>query len=419
MLFEGALHALGMIFQVFLLDLILSGDNALVIAMACRGLPPRQMRRAVMIGTSGAIVLRVLLTTLAGWLLLVPWLKLVGAVLLLVIALRLLSEEESDEEGAPTDSSLPTLGGAVVTVLTADLIMSMDNVVGLAAVAQGSVFYLVLGLLLSVPLLMFGSLQITRLLQRQPFLVSIGGAMLGYVAGDIAVSDPVVVGWVNSQSPALNQMVPLLCAAFVLVQARIIRRQRERLPRPRRLVNPPVARRVEPEAPAREPLALVRAAVPHAPAGIDSSAQPIAPASAAPAVEAAELAPAAPGRTYGGWMTVLGGLAGIFLICGLLYSLIGGLSGGLLPKSQKDNVYVCAGASTTLYYRPGGSSIRLVTGGGEASGYVRYKSILWQNQQSAIKDLHLTPPSEIERTSATVVTLNGGSFSQIQCTRTL
>ena len=271
MLFEGALHGLSMVFQVFVLDLILSGDNALVIALACRGLPAQQVRQAVMIGTSGAIILRVLLTTLAGWLLLVPWLKLAGALFLVVIAIRLLSEEEAVEDGQPPAVSPMTLGGAVLTVLSADLIMSLDNVVGLAAVAQGSVFYLVLGLLLSVPLLMFGSVWVSGLLQRYRILVSVGGALLGYIAGDIAVSDPVMVGWVNSQSPALNQVVPLLCAVFVLVQSRIIQRQRLRLPRPAPRVRAPVQVQVpmiEPmpmpmparvsarvSAPQREPLA--------------------------------------------------------------------------------------------------------------------------------------------------------------------
>ncbi|RON10574.1 hypothetical protein BK659_03430 [Pseudomonas brassicacearum] len=410
MLFDGALHALSMVFQVFLLDLILSGDNALVIAMACRGLPPEQLRRAVLIGTSGAIALRALLTTLAGWLLLVPWLKLIGAVLLLVIAVRLLTEEEADEERNSSDSSPQTLGGAVVTVLTADLIMSMDNVVGLAAVAQGSVFYLVLGLLLSVPLLMFGSLQITRLLQRQPLLVSIGAALLGYVAGDIAVSDPVVAGWVNSQSPALNQVLPLLCAVYVVLQARIILRQRARLPKPavRQRVAPAVAVQAPPGT---------KVALPIVKPEVVLTAQP------APAIEAiADEPPRRLARLFGdysGWVTVVAGLVGIFAISAVLYSLVGGLSGGLLPAPQKDYVYVCTGASTTLYYRPGGSTIRIVTGGGEATGYVRYKKILWQNPQNALKELHLTPPSEVEKTSPTVVTLNGGSFSQIQCARSL
>ncbi|MEB0046463.1 MULTISPECIES: TerC family protein [unclassified Pseudomonas] len=414
MLFDGALHALSMIFEVFLLDLILSGDNALVIAMACRGLPPDQLKRAVMIGTSGAIILRVLLTTLAGWLLLVPGLKLIGAVLLLVIAIRLLIEDEANEEGELPAGALSTLGGAVLTVLTADLIMSMDNVVGLAAVAQGSVFYLLLGLLLSVPLLMFGSVQIAGLLQRQPMLVSVGAALLGYVAGDIAVGDPVVVGWINSQSPALNQVVPLLCAVFVVLQARIIRRQRARLPRPQisRLWVPSVdvANVQMPSPPSAAVMAPQRVLI-----------TPLAPTVEVSAEASRDPAPLVGSRfgAYSGWVAVVAGLAGIFLVAGVLYSVVGALAGTLLPSAQKEFAYVCTGASTTVYYRPGGSTIRIVTGGGEASGYVNYKEILWQDAEAAARQLHLTPPSEIEKTSATVVTLNGGSFAQIACTRTL
>ncbi|WP_308581760.1 TerC family protein [uncultured Pseudomonas sp.] len=404
MLFEGALHGLSMVFQVFVLDLILSGDNALVIALACRGLPAQQVRQAVMIGTSGAIILRVLLTTLAGWLLLVPWLKLAGALFLVVIAIRLLSEEEAAEDGQPPAVSSMTLGGAVLTVLSADLIMSLDNVVGLAAVAQGSVFYLVLGLLLSVPLLMFGSVWVSGLLQRYRILVSVGGALLGYIAGDIAVSDPVMVGWVNSQSPALNQVVPLLCAVFVLVQSRIIQRQRLRLPRPAPRVRAPVQVQVPMIEPMPMPMPM--------PARVSA---PQRESVAAPPVEAPTEV-RNDKRPYGGLIRVFAGIVVILLASGLLYSLVGGLSARLMPAPQKDNVYLCTGASTSLYFRPGGSAIRLVFGGGEAKGYVNYKKILWETPQSAERDLHLSLPDEIEKTSATVVTLNGGSFAQIPCT---
>lgn len=412
MLFDGALYALSMVFQVLVLDLILSGDNALVIALACRGLPPEQARRAILIGTGGAILLRVLLTTLAGWLLLVPWLKLIGALLLLVIALRLLCDEGVDEQGDDARGSPQTLSAAVVTVLIADLVMSMDNVVGLAAVTQGQVFYLLLGLLLSVPLLMFGSLRLTRLMHSQPWLVSVGGGLLGYVAGNIAVSDPVLVDWLNSQSPALNQVVPMALAAFVLLQSRIIRRRRAIVPKPLSYFEAPTpAVQVPLAEPVLERPAMVRALP------LIVAPEP-EPEPLAEALEPAVLPPAT-GRwfpVYGGVVRVLASLAVMVLFCGLLYSLIGGISGSLLPTPHQDSVYQCDGATATLYYRPGGSSVRLVNGGGEAVGYVRYKEILWQNPQSAAHDLHLTPPTQIEKTSATVVTLNGGSFAQIACT---
>lgn len=444
MMFEGLLHAIGMIFQISVLDLILSGDNALVIALACRGLPANQVKQAVMIGTGGAIVLRVLLTTLAGWLLLAPFLKLIGAGLLIVIAIRLLIEEQADDDNSPVEMIPTTLSGAVTTVLIADLVMSMDNVVGLAAVAQGSIFYLVLGLLLSVPLLMFGSLQITRLLQRQPFLVSVGGALLGYVAGDIAVSDPAVVGWVNTQSPALNVIVPLLCAAFVVLQARIIRQQRRWVPKPApKLRRAPPAESIptsvdaevahdsvlivaadapsetvhtgathfaESSAPARSPVDAVV---------VLASADPVEAEPEAPAV-ARSVPAAVPDRArpaFGGRAQILVGLGAIGLVSWFLYSFIGSIAGGLLPKPVADSAYVCPGAIATIFYRPGGSTIRIVTGNGEAAGYVSLEDILWDNPPVAAVDLHLTPPNQIEKTSNNVVTLSGGSFSQIQCVR--
>ncbi len=420
MAFEAVLHAISMIFQIGLLDLVLSGDNAVVIALACRGLPTAQVKKAVMIGTSIAILLRVVLTTLAGWLLLVPLLKIAGAVLLMVIAIKLLIEEGEDPDSL-SQSSPTTLAGAVSTVLIADLVMSMDNVVGLAAVAQGSVFYLLLGLLLSVPLLMFGSLQITRLLQRQPLLVSVGGAMLGYVAGDIAVTDPLVAGWVNTQSPALNLMLPLLCAAFVVLQARIIRQRRAVLPRPA-----PRLRKTTPTPETLAPNVAAEVAFDRAMTVAEMTAKQPEPEPALAVVpEALNIpepeilsAPASrPRRTLSAPLRILGGLVGIFGGSWLLFTVVGSLAGGLLPKPMADSAYVCPGSNATVYYRPGGSTVRIVTGTGEASGYVSLQKVLWENPAAAVRDLHLTPPTELEKTNSNVVTLSGGSFSQIQCVR--
>jgi YjbE family integral membrane protein len=409
MMFDGVLHALGVIFQIGLLDLILSGDNALVIALACRGLPTDQVKKAVMIGTSGAIVLRVLLTTLAGWLLLVPFLKLAGAGLLIFIAIKLLIEEGDNNQDGPVQSITTTLSGAVATVLIADLVMSMDNVVGLAAVAQGSVFYLVLGLFLSVPLLMFGSVQIARLLQRIPLLVSVGGALLGYIAGDIAVSDPAIAGWVNSQSPALNDIVPLLCAAFVVLQARIVRVRRTHVPRPA-----PRLRIVAPALAAAPPLAIAEAALDQVLTDAVVEALRIEPPAASVSDRSA---PDIRRRALNGPVRILLSLAAIFVVSSLVYSFIGNIATGLLPKPVADSAYVCPGSIATVYYRPGGSSIRIVTGNGEASGYVSLQKILWENPAAAVRDLHLTPPTELEKTNGYVITVSGGSFSQIQCVR--
>jgi len=230
-------HSLSLILQVSLLDLILSGDNAVVIALSCRRLPPRQMKQAMLLGSAAAIGLRVLLTTVVSMLLQVAMLKLIGAVLLIVIAIRLLIAEE--RAGRPADEIVPSgLWSAVITVLVADLVMSLDNVVALAAVTQGNTLYLVLGLILSVAMLMISSRLMINLLLRYPLLIPAAGALLGYIAGNIAVSDTAVAGWVSTQSPALIALVPLLCAVFVVAESRIIERRRSQLPRPHALDEP-------------------------------------------------------------------------------------------------------------------------------------------------------------------------------------
>lgn len=251
---DSVLMALGLSIQVFFLDLILSGDNALVIALACRNVAAPLRARAVLIGTGVAVILRTLLTTVVGYVLMIPLLKLVGAVLLLVIAIKLLLDSDdnaADKGGEDASSTQTSLASAVVTVVVADLVLSLDNVVALGAVAQGSVWLLVLGLLGSVPLLMYGSLFIGRWLDKNPWLVPGGSMLLGWIAGRIAVSDPLVADWVNSQAPALKLVVPAICVIFVLLESRIIRQQSRVLVRPAPLRNrEPVTANILPTGPA-------------------------------------------------------------------------------------------------------------------------------------------------------------------------
>jgi YjbE family integral membrane protein len=287
MTFDSAFHGLSLIFQVFLLDLILSGDNAVVIALSCRSLPPRQLNQALLIGTGAAIGLRVLLTTVVSVLLKVPMLKLIGAMLLIVIGIRLLIEEERGARAAQRDSS-SGLWSAVMTVIIADVVMSLDNVVALSAVTQGDILYLTIGLVLSVLLLMFSSKLMINLLQRYPLLIPAAGALLGYIAGDIAVSDPAVADWVNTQSPALTGLVPLLCAVFVVAESRIIQRRRRELPRP--AAREATTMRPVPPAPVVPPPAPV---VP-APAPVVQPPAPVVPPPAPVASRPADGSTAAP-----------------------------------------------------------------------------------------------------------------------------
>lgn len=188
-------------------NLLLSGDNAVVIALAARSLPAKQQKTAVFWGSTAAVILRILLTIFAVALLQLPWLKLVGGVLLLWIGVKLLVPEDGDEEGVEASDSLLQ---AIKTILIADLVMSLDNVIAVAAAAeqgpsQLKVVLLVLGLAISVPIVIFGSTMMLRLMERFPVIITLGGALLGYIAGEIMATDPAVASWVAQRATWLVQ----------------------------------------------------------------------------------------------------------------------------------------------------------------------------------------------------------------------
>ena len=190
-------------------NIVLSGDNAVVIALACRSLPPHQQKKAIIFGSVGAIVLRVVLTVFAVALLTLPWLKLIGAALLLWIGVGLLKGED-DEEDIEGNSGLMA---AIKTIVIADLVMSLDNVIGVAAAAKGNVPLLVFGLVISIPLIIFGSTIILKLMTRFPIIITLGAALLGWVAGEMALTDPAVKGyiehmeWLHKVAPALGAVI--------------------------------------------------------------------------------------------------------------------------------------------------------------------------------------------------------------------
>lgn len=175
--------------EIILANILLSGDNAVVIALAARSLPPRQQKQAIMLGSGAAIVMRIVLTLVAVQLLTLPWLKLIGALLLLYIGVTLLLPEDASDAGHETRSGWIA---AVRTILIADLVMSLDNVIAVAAAAKGSTLLLVVGLAVSIPLVVFGSTLLLRVIERFPVIVWLGAALLGYIAGEILSEEPVV-----------------------------------------------------------------------------------------------------------------------------------------------------------------------------------------------------------------------------------
>ena len=294
--FDNLFHYLNQTLEVLFVNLLLSGDNAVVIALACRSLPPHLTRRAMWIGIYGAIALRILLATVASFLLSIPLLKLVGGIALTAIAIKLTVERRAGTESAKSPrKNSPGLWSAVGTIIVADLVMSVDNVVALAAVAQGSLFILSMGLLMSVPLLLFGSLLVSALLGRYPLLKRAGGAMLGWLAGEIAISDPMIMDWVNQQAPALTVVVPILVVVFVLIESGIMEGAQATAyalrPKPRAkaaiIKSPPAA--IEQAALAAAVSAAPAAAVSAAPAAIPAAETAMRrqpkPAAAAPPVD--------------------------------------------------------------------------------------------------------------------------------------
>lgn len=177
-------------------NLVLSGDNAVVIALAARNLPPKQQRQAVIIGAGAAVVLRIILTLVAAALLTLPWIKIAGAVLLLWVGLQLLMPE--DEHHADAEEGASSMIGAIRTILIADLVMSLDNVIAVAAAAGDSLALLLIGLAISIPIVIFASTFLIKLMERWPVIITIGAALIGYVAGEMLISDPAIRHWEES-----------------------------------------------------------------------------------------------------------------------------------------------------------------------------------------------------------------------------
>ncbi|HXZ95532.1 MAG TPA: TerC family protein [Burkholderiales bacterium] len=202
------------LFQIIGVNILLSGDNAVVIALAARSLPGRHQMQAMIWGSAAAVVMLVILTIFAVKLLMLPSLKIIGSGLLLWIAVKLLLPGDGGGRGIKGSEHLFT---AIKTILIADLVMSLDNVLGVAAAAKGNITLLILGLAISIPLIIFGSALILKLMQRFPVIITLGAALLGYIAGEMLVSDPLTNNWIDIHAHVLILLAPIGGAFFVVV----------------------------------------------------------------------------------------------------------------------------------------------------------------------------------------------------------
>ena len=231
-------------------NIILSGDNAVVIALAARSLPPKQQKAAVLWGSGAAVVMRIILTIFAVALLTLPWLKLIGSLLLFWIGIKLLVPEEDEENVDASDSMI----AAIKTILIADLVMSVDNVIAVAAAAQGSLTLLILGLAISIPLVVFGSTLLLHLMERWPVIITVGGGLIGFVGGEMLVTDPALKDWLLGSGVVFNEsgkplvgglsleiICGLLGAVIVVAAGRLIARRMQRNAQGRAEVEQPKA----------------------------------------------------------------------------------------------------------------------------------------------------------------------------------
>jgi YjbE family integral membrane protein len=200
--------------QIMGINILLSGDNAVVIALASRSLPEAQRKIAVIGGSAAAIVLRIIFCVVIASLLRIPYLKVIGGLLLLYIGVKVvIPEGEADGNGIAAKSHV---WGAIRTILVADAVMSLDNVVAIAAAAHGNVLLITMGLVISIPLIVFGSQLVLRVLNRFPILVMLGGGLLGWIAGEIIVSDPAVYTHLPYDESVQAQIAEPLLAVLVM-----------------------------------------------------------------------------------------------------------------------------------------------------------------------------------------------------------
>lgn len=200
--------------SILMIDIVLSGDNAIVIALASRNLPKEQQKKAIFLGTAGAIIVRVVLTIFVLYLMKVPFLQLIGGILLLWIAYNLLSDDK--DENIETVKTSKNLATAIRTIIFADLIMSLDNVIAVAGAAKGHVPLIIIGIAISIPIMVWGSRLILRIMERFPIILYIGVAILAWTGGSMILADKKVHEWVAPMLHILEWVVPIACVIIIL-----------------------------------------------------------------------------------------------------------------------------------------------------------------------------------------------------------
>jgi YjbE family integral membrane protein len=425
---------------VLLVDMLLSGDNAIVIALVSRTLDKKHRMKALWLGILGAFAARLFLTSIATFAMEIPLIKLIGGFLLLKISIGLIIDNSDQDPSALEDhqSSKSNIFTAVRTIVLADVVMSLDNVLALSAITQNNFQMLMAGLLLSIPILMFGSLYIARLLDVYPELLWVGGAILGAVSGGLMIDDPIFGGAIVNPSSLANLVVPVLAAAYTVMQSKIILRNQHSLgdrPPPAslwKIIRPanPNADQIHNEA---SPDAHVAAQGDLPDASRHSTetapvAQQLEPTSgvltepkgaeAAPLVKTVTVSPTAPtierGMSQRIYIGLVFAVSGAFFI-GWIVHFFG--QSPVMPAPETWVNYQCKSPDLAISYYPGAAEMRLTSTKGvvrtpvtAADGHIN-----WKNYQAAGFALGVTPPVKIISTSAAKLVVDGGAFENAEC----
>ena len=404
---------------VLLVDILLSGDNAIVIALVCRRLSPAHRSKALWLGVLGAFGARLLLTSVATLAMNLPLIKLIGGLLLLKIAIDLMVDNAGQSDAVDASDSAPDdVFAAARTIVLADIVMSLDNVVALSAITQNNVSMLVAGLLLSIPILMFGSLYIARLLAVFPYLIWVGGAILGGVSGALMVDDPIFDGAFNNASSMAGLVVPLLAAVLVVQLSRVMLGNASAmrgLQKPRSFFDI-VWSRQAPHGADLLPVAVAAAVAPaaHAVPVVAQTvlAAPVAASAAAP-VAAIRVPPSAgAGQSFGDHRVVMA--LGLFMVLagGLAYYMINAYEP---PAPQGSFTYFCKAQGMSISFRPHAGQIRFATTKGVVSTTVIEDRIVWEDYREAGARLAVAPPVKVVSVDAAQLVVNGGMFDNAAC----
>lgn len=209
------LEGITALLSILMIDIVLSGDNAIVIALASRNLPKDQQKKAIFWGTGGAILVRVLLTVFVLFLLEIPFLQLIGGILLLWIAYKLLTDDK--DAHVSTVKGSKSLSAAIQTIIFADIVMSLDNVIAVAGAAKGHVPLIIIGIAISIPIMVWGSQLILRIMERYPIILYIGVAILAWTGGDMILKDKKVQEWLAPSLDILEWVLPIASVVLILL----------------------------------------------------------------------------------------------------------------------------------------------------------------------------------------------------------